>query len=125
MPWVTDKLMVIAITESWTPEGVIIVDVRDLSDVETDTEKIKRKIIIIANLICAGHKVAVRCNAGMNRSCTVAITALCYMNPAVDLDELWNTYYDLVKEKIPRMLSMIELQDTCRKALKELCAWYN
>ena len=46
--------------ESATPEGWIIVDIRDLNDNGNNTvEAVKDKIQLVGNLMCSGYKVVV------------------------------------------------------------------
>ena len=47
--------------ESFTSEGWVIVDVRDLRDgAGNEREMIKRKIILVADLLSIGEKVVIR-----------------------------------------------------------------
>lgn len=108
-----------------TEEGVIIVDVRDISDVEKDVYKVMRKINIIASLLCVGERVAVRCIAGMNRSCAVALGVICYMGAKEgDVDKTWDHHYKNIKEKVPRMMITPELERTIKTALHQLDGRY-
>jgi len=119
--WITDQLGTIGIFHSFTEEGVVIYDVRDILDEEKDIEIIKRKITIICCLLTAGERVAVRCAGGLNRSNCIAIGVLCYMNPwGTNLDEVWDHNYKKVKEAIPHALISQTLIDTTKKALISL-----
>lgn len=101
-----------------TLEGWIIVDVRDISDTERDINKARNKIELIAGLIVNGHKVVVRCIAGINRSNAFACAAMCLIMPQNnDLDATWNHHYDVVKGKVSRAQINSELIDTIKKAL--------
>lgn len=115
--WIWDNLGTIALIESPTEDGVIIVDVRDLSDVESDVNKVKNKIIVVASLLCLGFKVAVRCYGGMNRSNAIAISSMCYMRPEGDIRESWNFHRSWTKRKVGRVHITPELEITCKKAL--------
>jgi hypothetical protein len=118
--WVWDNLGTIALIESLTEDGVIIVDVRDLSDIETNVAKVKKKIIIVSSLMGLGCRVAVRCVGGINRSNTIALAVMCYMNPQGDIDTTWDFHYNYLKVKVPRAHLVPNLTRTCKKALKEL-----
>ena len=123
--WITENLGIISLFESMTEEGIIIVDVRDLSDIERDVTKIMKKINIITSLLCSGERVAVRCIAGMNRSCGIALGVMCYLrNHNNNVDETWDYYFKLLKEKCPRCLITYQLERVIKKALKELDGRY-
>ena len=120
--WITDYLGTCDIA-TLTPEGVVVVDVRDLSDFEKDVEKVKYKILLVTRLIVMGAKVCVRCACGINRSNTIALSAMCYLyNKSKYLDTDWDRHYNFIKEKIPVMQLVPELVVTAKKALKELYA---
>jgi hypothetical protein len=118
--WIIRNLGTISLLESMTEEGVIIVDVRDLKDDETDKFKIRKKIELIAGLMSLGHRVAVRCVGGMNRSNCMAIATLCYIEPHGDLDNTWNFHYDRVKAVCGRAHICPDLVDTTKKVLKAI-----
>ena len=124
--WILENLGTIALIESMTEDGVIIVDVRDLSDVETNVAKVKKKILVISNLMCIGHRVAVRCVGGINRSNCLAIAAMCYMDPqGDDVDQNWNFHSNWAKMKVHRLHYTPQLERTCKKALTELMRDFN
>jgi hypothetical protein len=101
-----------------TEEGVIIVDVRDLKDDETDKKKIQKKIELIAGLICLGHRVAVRCVGGINRSNCMAIATLCLIEPHGDINETWDFHFNHVKAVCGRAHICPDLIDTVKKTLR-------
>lgn len=104
-----------------TPEGWIIVDVRNLTDFEGNVEKVKERILIVTRLVAMGAKVCIRCVCGLNRSNTIAIATLCYLcNKNEYLDTDWDRHYNFVKEIIPAMDIVPELEKTAKKALLEM-----
>jgi len=106
-----------------THEGWVVVDVRDITDFEKDVEKVKYKILLVTRLIAMGAKVCVRCACGINRSNTIALSAMCYLyNKSVYLDSDWDRHYNIIKKTIPAMQILPELEETAKKALKELYA---
>lgn len=112
-----NNLATCGLMESCTPEGWLIVDVRDLRDSgENSVEAIKKKIVIIANLLSSGEKVCVRCVAGQSRSNSIACAVMTYMTQARD----WNYMWEKVREKCPRAFANLEFQDIVKKALLEL-----
>lgn len=119
--WINPQLGVISLYESMTEEGVIIVDVRDLSDVEKDVEKIKREIRLIANLLCAGERVAVRCVAGINRSCGIALGVMCYMGSPID--DTWEHHYKTLRSRVGRCMITQQFERVVKRAVKELVGW--
>ena len=124
--WIWDNLGVISLFESMTEEGVIIIDVRDLSDVEKNVAKVQRKINIVTSLLCMGERVAVRCIAGMNRSCGIALGVMCYVLPNIndDVNATWEHYYKELKQKVGRCMITPQLERTIKKALKQLDGRY-
>ena len=112
-----DRLATCSLLESCTPEGWIIVDVRDLIDGKgNDVEKVKMKIILISNLLSVGQKVVVRCIAGMSRSNTIACAAMVCMIPTHD----WTYHWEKIQKKCPRAFANLEFTDTVKKALLEI-----
>jgi hypothetical protein len=106
-----------------TPEGWIIVDVRDISDFEKNVEKVKHKIMIVSHLLSVGEKVCVRCICGINRSNTIALSVLCYRcNKNYYLDTDWDRHYTWIKKMVPKMMIERELELTAKQALKQLYA---
>lgn len=104
-----------------TPEGWIVVDVRDLTDFEKDVTKVKHKIQLVNRLLNSGERVCVRCYCGINRSNTIAISVLCYrFNKNKYLDTDWDRHYLWAKKVIPKMMIVRELELTAKKALKQL-----
>jgi protein-tyrosine phosphatase len=116
--WIWEnKLGTCGLMESFTEEGVIIVDVRDLADSgEASIEAIKDKIVVIANLLSSGHKVCIRCVAGQSRSNSIACAVMTAMIQSRD----WNYMWEKVREKCPRAFANLEFQDVVKKALVEL-----
>lgn len=106
-----------------TPEGWVIVDVRDMTDFCTDVEKVKNKILTVVGLIVSGNKVCVRCVCGINRSNTTALSVLCFLcNKSEYLDTDWDRHYNFIKKIIPAMLLQEELVETAKKALHQIYA---
>jgi protein-tyrosine phosphatase len=104
-----------------TPEGWIIVDVRDLTDFDKDVEKVKKKIMVVSHLLSLGEKVCVRCVCGINRSNTIALSVLCFRcNKNEYLDTDWDRHYLWIKKIVPKMMIERELEVTAKKALKAL-----
>lgn len=102
--------------EAMTPEGWIIVDVRDLNDNgENDIEAIKRKIIVIANLMSCGQKICVRCLAGMSRSNTMACAGMMFFNY-----KTWDHNWKKIEKVCPRARANLEFTDLVKKALLEM-----
>jgi len=119
---ITDYLGTCGI-DTLTPEGWVIVDVRDMTDYSTDVEKVKHKILTVARIIVSGNKVCVRCVCGINRSNTVALSVLCYLcNKSLYLDTDWDRHYNYIKKIIPSMLLQGELIETAKKALHQIYA---
>jgi protein-tyrosine phosphatase len=112
-----DRLATCSLLESLTPEGWIIYDVRDLIDGNgNDIKKIKEKIITLSNLLSIGHKVCVRCIAGMSRSNTIACAAMLMINQNHD----WEYHWEFVKEKCPRTFVNLDFTDEVKQALLEI-----
>jgi len=123
--WIWEKrLGIISLFESMTEEGVVIVDVRDLSDVEKSVEKVMNKINIVTSLLCTGERVAVRCIAGMNRSCGIALGVMCYMVKKGDLEETWEYNYEKLKSKVGRAMITPQFERTVKAALHKLDGRY-
>lgn len=120
MPKILDNLATISLFESNTPEGWVIVDVRDLSDVESDANKIKRKIELVTGILCNGYKACVRCVGGLNRSNAIAIGVMCYIEPHGSIDESWDFHYNFLKSQVNRAHITQEIERTVKKALKLL-----
>ena len=100
-----------------TPEGWIVVDVRDFSDISKETDMAIERIRLIGGLIANGWKVVIRCVAGINRSNVFACATMCMLQPEDDLDDSWNKHWELIREKVPRAQPTMELYDTVKKAL--------
>jgi protein-tyrosine phosphatase len=116
-----ENLATCSLMEGLTPEGWIIVDVRDLSDVEKNIDKIRAKISIISGLMSLGCKIAVRCVGGINRSNCLAVATMCYMDPqGSSITENWNFHRNWAKSKVNRLHISPELERTCKKTLKEM-----
>jgi len=123
--WINDKLGVISLFESMTEEGTIIVDVRDLSDVEKSIEKVMNKINVISSLLCMGEKVAIRCIAGMNRSCAIALGVMCYMGAkGTSVDETWEHHLKVLEHQVKRCQITPQLERTVKSALHKLDGRY-
>jgi len=114
-----DNLATCSLLESMTPEGWIIVDVRDISDVESSIDKIRKKIEIVSNLLCLGYRVCIRCVGGINRSNAIAIGVMCYMVPkGGDVDETWDWHFSKLKAAVSRAHITHEIERTIKKFLK-------
>lgn len=100
-----------------TEEGVVVIDVRDLSDTETNVQRVKDRINLIAGLLVNGNRIVIRCVAGINRSNTLACGVMCLLFPKEDLDETWNNQMEIVKGKVGRAQPNPSLIDTVKKAL--------
>lgn len=102
--------------ESMTPEGWVIVDVRDLVDgPENDLEKIKSKIIVISGLMGCGEKVCVRCLAGMSRSNSMACAAMMFFG-----FHTWDHNWKIIEKNCPRARQNLKFVDLVKKALLEM-----
>ena len=117
------NLATCSLFESCTPEGWVIVDVRDLSDVESNVNKIMKKIEVISGLLSIGCRVCIRCVGGINRSNCIAIAVMTYLDLHGDLEETWEFHWKYVKERVPRMHIVPNLERTCKKALKPIRNW--
>jgi len=114
-----DHLATCNILESMTPEGWIIVDVRDIKDgTGNDIEAIKTKIQIIANLLSVGQKVVVRCCGGISRSNTIACAVMVFMLNIDGRDFAY--HWAKVRKACPRALINMGFFDEVKKALEEL-----
>lgn len=103
--------------ESCTPEGWIIVDVRDINDSgDNSIEELKTKITLVSNLLASGQKVVVRCLAGMSRSNSIACAAMMLINITLTWNDCWNQ----IRGTVPRAVVNNDLQDAVKKALSEL-----
>lgn len=111
---ITDYLATCNMIEGNTPEGWIIVDVRDLKDGKGNSiEDVADKIQLVANLLASGYKVVVRCQAGMSRSNHIACASLLYCRTYDFWDEAWN----IVKTACPRAMNNTELYGTIKQAM--------
>lgn len=128
--WIWENLGIISLFESMTEEGVVIVDVRDLNDVEKNVEKVVQKINIVTSLLLLGERVAIRCVAGINRSCGIALGVMCYMGAYKkfvkerDLSAEWNYTYKVLKAKVGRAMITPQLERTIKAALHKLDGRY-
>jgi protein-tyrosine phosphatase len=111
------NLATCSILESNTPEGWVIVDVRDLIDgAGNSVEEVAKKISLVGNLMCAGFKVVVRCNAGMSRSNTIACAVMLWCQ----IYEFWDDAWKAVQETCPRAMLSQGFYNTVKKALLTL-----
>jgi protein-tyrosine phosphatase len=112
-----DNLATCNLLESCTPEGWIIVDVRDLDDgKDNEVEQVKMKIMIVSNLMASGQKVVVRCLAGMSRSNTIACAAMMMMGNG----RTWDHWWKKIEKACPRARQNLAFVDIVKKALLEL-----
>jgi protein-tyrosine phosphatase len=115
--WIWENLGTCSLLESNTPEGAIIIDVRDIRDGKGNSiEDIKTKIVVIANLLSIGQKVIIRCIGGMSRSNTFACAVMTFMIQVHD----WEYQMEKVKKKCPRAAPNLDLVDDIKKALEEM-----
>jgi predicted protein tyrosine phosphatase len=115
--WIWNNLGTCNMLESYTEEGVIIVDVRDLNDsAENTVEAVKKKITLVGNLLACGERVIVRCLAGMSRSNSIACGAMMLFTR----EHGWNHYWHVVEKACPRARQNLEFVDTVKKALEEI-----
>jgi len=110
--WIWENLGTCSITE-YTDEGVIIIDVRDLKDGYEDPRKIKHKLLTIGGLLGMGHRVVVRCVAGMSRSNAIAIATIVLMT-----NWEWDEAEAEVKRKVPRCTICMDFADSVKQAIK-------
>jgi len=114
MYWILEgKLGTCALCEE-TPEGAIIVDVRDLEDNWNEPEEIRKKVKIILKAINMGQPVIIRCMAGISRSNALAVTTLCRMN-----GKNWNENEMIVRQLVKRFQINMSLRDACKKAVRK------
>jgi protein-tyrosine phosphatase len=114
---ILENLATCNLIEGLTPEGWIIVDVRDLNDgPENSVEAIKAKIAIIINLMASGQKVCVRCLAGMSRSNTLACASMMLFS----WEHTWDHYWRIVEKACPRARQNLGFVDMVKKALLEM-----
>lgn len=112
-----ENLATCNLLESYTPEGWIIFDVRDLNDsAENTIEALKIKIVLIANLMASGQKVVVRCMAGMQRSNTMACAAMMLFT----MDHSWDHNWHVIEKACPRARQNLPFVDIVKKALLEI-----
>ena len=112
-----ENLATCSLLESLTPEGWIVVDVRDLKDgKDNSVEAVKIKIAMIGNLMCSGQKVVVRCLAGMSRSNTIACASMMLF----DITHTWDHFWHIVEKACPRARQNLDFVDTVKKALEEM-----
>jgi protein-tyrosine phosphatase len=112
-----ENLATCNLMEGMTPEGWIIVDVRDLNDSKENTvEAVKVKLTIIGNLVASGQKVVVRCLAGMSRSNTMA----CGTMMLFSLEHTWEHYWHEIEKACPRARQNQDFVEIVKKALLEM-----
>jgi protein-tyrosine phosphatase len=112
-----ENLATCNLLESLTPEGWIVVDVRDLKDgKDNSVEAVKIKIAMIGNLMSSGQKICVRCLAGMSRSNTIACASMMVVN----IDHTWDHFWHIVEKACPRARQNLDFVDTVKKALEEM-----
>jgi len=120
--WVwKERLGTISLLESCTEEGVVIIDVRDLKDGKgNNIQKIKEKIELVANLLSAGQKIAVRCAGGISRSNAIACAVLVYIINGYSWEEPWVAQWSRIKKRCPRAQENPDLIREVKQALREL-----
>jgi len=102
-------------------QGWVVVPVYDLHDHEKSVDKVMIKIKQVAGLLEDGYKVCVCCYAGINRSNTVAIGALMYMDTSgKPIKKRWNIYHNLVKSKVYCCQVFQIIKGTCKAAVYAL-----
>jgi len=104
------------------PKDWIIVDVYyDLNDDDRRVNKVKSKIIRVTSLLQNNKKVCVRCAMGINRSNTIALAALVYLDKSrIDLEAKWLKWRKTVYSKVDRAWMSSILSATCLQAIREL-----
>lgn len=103
--------------------GWQVVDVwRDIEDDEAYTKPIKDKIVEALFLLNKGQRVCVRCAAGMNRSNSIAVAILVYLdkNDNRSIEKVWRKYQKVVMKKVDRAWMNPDLGYTCQEAILEL-----
>ena len=111
---ILNNLATCSVFESYTDEGWVIVDVRDLHDGgENSFEEILKKLELVTNLMCSGYKVVVRCQAGISRSNTIACASMLVCRIYTNWNEAWTH----VQECCPRARINMDLYDTIKKVL--------
>lgn len=119
---ILNELATCNMIEGNTPEGWIIVDVRDLQDGgKNSVDAVADKIQLVGNLLANGYKVCVRCQAGMSRSNTIACAVMVWINGEIYWNNAWNT----VKSACPRAMLNLEFYSTVKQALIRLNSGYN
>ena len=119
---ITEYLATCNMIEGNTPEGWIIVDVRDLKDSGGNSiEEVANKIQLVGNLIASGFKVCIRCQAGMSRSNAIACAALVWINSKWYWDDTWKR----IEKKCPRARLNLQFYDTVKRALIKICNGYS
>lgn len=112
-------------TAGWSdniPLGWRTVDVwKNISDNEIFIKPVKDKIKEVLSLLSKGQKVCIRCACGMNRSNTLAVAVLTYLDRNSGLIKVkWLRYRNLVISKVDRAWLNPDLEYTCQQAVKEL-----
>jgi len=115
--WIWDNLGTCSITE-YTIEGIIVIDVRDLKDGHENLGKIKHKLITICGLLAMGHRVVIRCMAGMSRSNALACGVMCLLGGMH-----WDEGEKLVKSKVPRCTINLDFADSVKNVIKQMRGW--
>jgi protein-tyrosine phosphatase len=112
--WILPNLGTYSMFESYTEEGVVIIDVRDIKDGEGNSvEAVAKKIELISNLMCSGYVCVLRCQAGMSRSNTLACAALMWCR----IFDNWGDAWKHVQNCCPRAVLNMDLFDTVKKTL--------
>jgi len=102
-------------------EGWVVVPVYDLDDHEKDVGKVMDKIELVTNLVNAGFKVCVCCQAGINRSNTILIGTLMNLDTSgTKVKHLWNKYYAKVRKVVSYAYSFPEIKGSCKIAVQRL-----
>jgi protein-tyrosine phosphatase len=113
--WITDRLGTCSLMDIVDkPQGVVIIDVRDLSDVSNPSRILRKRFTMASIFISVGHPVVFRCYAGINRSNALAAATLAFRR-GITFDES----LELVKSKVPTTKVTQELRVSCQRALRE------
>jgi hypothetical protein len=92
-----------------------------IEDNEIFIQPVRDKIEEVVYLLEKGAKVCVKCAAGINRSNSIATSALTYLDKGKEsIEEKYQYYQKLVKSKVDRAWMDETLAITCQEAIKEM-----
>lgn len=114
MFWILkNRLGTCALNEE-TPEGAIIIDIRDLKDGWNEPKEINKRIELVLKTLSMGFSVIIRCTAGISRSNVLAMAVLCYLN-----GKDWEENENLVRKKVLRTQINLSFKKACKKVLEK------